>query len=176
MRICFVCTGNICRSPMAEGLARVHPGLGAAETVSAGTWATEGLPATPAAVLAAAAYGADISGHRSRALSAAEVDAADLVVVMTSVHRAEVEALAPAQASKVVLLKELGGLAPPAGPDGGPAVRLAALRAAPRPPARRALDLDDPMGLPFPAYERAAREIAAGIEALADLLGGGHGA
>lgn len=171
MRICFVCTGNVCRSPMAEGLARIHPGLAGVELASAGTWAAEGLPATPEAVAAAAAYGADICGHRARALSAAQVAAADLVVVMTSVHRAEVEALAPSHAFKVVLLKELAELAP--SPAQGRAARLAAVRAAPRPPARRALDLDDPMGLPFSAYERAAREIASGIDALAALLGGG---
>ena len=169
MRILFVCTGNLCRSPLAEGLARAAPALRGVEPTSAGTWAVEGLPATSEAVAVAAALGVDISGHRSRRLRAGDVAAADLVVVMTSVHRAEVVRLAPGHADKVVLLKELAELEPaPAADDGD---RLTALLSAPRPAPRRALDLDDPMGLPLSAYERAAGEIAAGIEALGALLG-----
>ena len=70
--IIFLCTGNTCRSPMAEGLFRAHngeekTGLTAA---SAGLYTENGLPASATAVAAAGERGADISAHRSQQLTA----------------------------------------------------------------------------------------------------------
>ena len=70
--IIFLCTGNTCRSPMAEGLFHAHngeekTGLTAA---SAGLYTENGLPASANAVAAAGERGADISAHRSRQLTA----------------------------------------------------------------------------------------------------------
>ena len=84
-RILFVCTGNICRSPMAEGMMKVllPPASDCRITVcSAGTHAADGLPAEPGAVRAAREYGADIGGHRSRVIDGSLIARADLILVM----------------------------------------------------------------------------------------------
>src|SRR5207342_3681923 len=83
--VLFVCTANICRSPMAEGVFRTlaqRAGLGEAFTIaSAGTTSGHaGDPPTPAAVAAAARRGYDISAQRSRALSKEDIAAADYVL------------------------------------------------------------------------------------------------
>lgn len=176
MRILFVCTGNLCRSPMAEALMRAElarRGCADIEVVSAGTWAEPGSPATPEAARAVARLGASLDGHRSRPLEAADLEGADLVVAMTSVHRREIAELAPDARARTVLLKEIEAIEmdePP--PGAGPHQRLRALLSGRRPEPRRALDLDDPMGLPAAAYDRALREIARGVARLADLLCG----
>ncbi len=101
----FVCSGNTCRSPMAEILARWlasrERGLPlerSAETglrfLSAGTNALPGLPASEGARLAVKELGLDLSGHRSRALSPYLLQEADQVYCMTRGHMARVRALA----------------------------------------------------------------------------------
>lgn len=84
-QIIFICTGNTCRSPMAEGLFRAHngeekTGLTAA---SAGLYTENGLPASANAVAAAGERGADISAHRSRQLTAEVAENAKYLVCMT---------------------------------------------------------------------------------------------
>lgn len=169
MKIVFVCTGNICRSPMGEALLRyelAQRGCDGIEVSSCGTWASAPQPATAHAVTVLEGRGIDLRAHRSRALEAAELEAADLVLAMTSVHVGEIEEVAPAALPKVRLMKELVEL------DLPPGAGLTELLAATRPPSRRGLDVDDPMGLPSRAYERAAGEIAAGVEILAEVLCG----
>ncbi|MDQ4142829.1 MAG: hypothetical protein M3198_03640 [Actinomycetota bacterium] len=179
MRVHFVCTGNICRSPMAELLLRSaldERGCSDIEVSSSGTWATDGLAATRSAAETMAALGLDLTSHRARALEPAFVDEADLVVVMTSVHEREVLEVAPEAASRLVLLKELVPMRAAAGDvDGSAEARFSRLMASPRPERRRALDVDDPMGLPITAYERCAKELQAGVRALADVLCSGSG-
>ncbi len=88
MTILFVCTGNTCRSPMAEGLMRAllkQRGI-AATCVSAGLSAV-GEPAADNAVTVMGEVGCDLTRHRSRALTREMVEAADHVVVMTDLHR-----------------------------------------------------------------------------------------
>ena len=177
-RILVICTGNICRSPMAHRMLEslLEKG-GCSESVvveSAGTWATTGFPATVEAIDVLGRRGIDLEPHRSRALDPRVVRAADLVIVMTSVHVRELMGLDPDVAGKLRLLKELAELAAwvrDHAPDArDPHHAIAALLSAPRPEPRRALDLDDPIGLPISAYERCAGEIELGIRALADLL------
>lgn len=87
--IVFVCTGNTCRSPMAEGLFRVLAekyALRDVECTSCGLSAYTGMPVTDYAVEAAAAYGADISAHRSRPITEYLIREGDLFVCMTKRH------------------------------------------------------------------------------------------
>jgi protein-tyrosine phosphatase len=168
----MVCTGNICRSPMAEGLLRLRlleRGCTDVDVVSAGTWAYEGNPASVGALDVFRARGWDLEPHRARELTVELVREADLVVAMTSVHRREILELDPDAATKTVLIKELAEIEADV-VEGDARVRLAALLAGRRPDPRRALDLDDPMGLPSFAYERSFAEIEAGIEVLLELL------
>jgi protein-tyrosine-phosphatase len=140
------------------------------EVESVGTWAYFGNPATDEAVEVLRQRGIDLSPHRSRPLEPSALAEADVVVAMTSVHRREILQIAPEVERKLILMKELvemgleGEL-----PDAAEA-RLERLLGAPRPKWRRALDLDDPIGKPIGAYERAVAEIEVGIEVLVAAL------
>src|SRR5512135_3546534 len=82
-KILAVCTGNICRSPMAEGIFRaLLAGRKAMEVSSAGTHALIGNQATDFALIAAAENGIDISGHRARMLGAHLIRASSLIFCM----------------------------------------------------------------------------------------------
>jgi protein-tyrosine-phosphatase len=88
-RVIVVCTGNICRSPMAAGLLahRLTGNLGSAiEVASAGTNALQGYPAQDHAVETMARIGVDISGHRARQLTRELALSADLILAMEMAH------------------------------------------------------------------------------------------
>ena len=88
-RLLFVCTGNTCRSPLAEALARREleaRGWSQVEVASAGTSAMDGAPASDGSLRAAARNGLDLSGHRARFLTPAMVDEADVVLTMSASH------------------------------------------------------------------------------------------
>jgi protein-tyrosine-phosphatase len=88
-RLLFVCTGNTCRSPLAEALARRYAderGWVHLEVGSAGVAAGPGQPASGGSLDAAKEVGLDLSGHASTSLTAELVDASDLILVMSPHH------------------------------------------------------------------------------------------
>src|SRR6266566_9396934 len=105
--ILFVCTGNVCRSPMAEGIFRqAIRGRSDYRVVSAGLGAMEGQSPSPYAVQAVRELGIDISGQRSRMLTPELVHQADFIFGMTHSHIDTVMLLYPQAAEKTFLLRE----------------------------------------------------------------------
>lgn len=142
----FVCTGNVCRSPMAEYLARHRlDGDSGWEVASAGTSAVSGMPASRSAMSVLAdddeALHVDMTLHRSQLLNRELVDAASLIVVMTGGHRDTLRALFPEAQEKVYLLRSFDPKA-----DGE--------------------DLADPIGLSENEYRRTRNEICAALPGL----------
>lgn len=110
MHVLFVCTGNTCRSPMAEALLRealTSRGADQVTVSSAGTGAWEGAPASEGAYLVGLEHGLDLSGHRARLLTRDLVKSADLILTMAGSHRARVAELGGED--KVHLLGEYVG-------------------------------------------------------------------
>jgi len=105
--VLFVCTGNICRSPIAEGFFRRLLGNRKdIEVVSAGVHAVRGQPPSLYAVQVCAEEGADISSLRSQPVTAALVGRATHIFVMTGAHVETIQTLFPRSADKTFLLRE----------------------------------------------------------------------
>jgi len=132
--VLFVCTGNTCRSPMAEGLARrlvaegsLGPG-GAWQFQSAGLWAAPGSPATDEAVDVMREQSVDLAGHASQPLTPDLVAWASAIFAMTDRHARGIVALVPDAADRIRLLD----------PEG---------------------DVEDPIGQPVDVYRRTAERL-----------------
>jgi len=126
--ILFVCSGNTCRSPMAEAITRhlLSDQLKVSEAdlekkginvISAGSFALPGSRATPQAVEAVRGLGADLSRHRSRPLTVELIHQADVIFTMSRAHASAVTALVPAAVEKVSTLAPGRDIEDPIGGD-----------------------------------------------------------
>ena len=193
MRLLFVCTGNICRSPMAEGIARAaiernYPERPVSvEIASAGIAGLDGEDPTSEAVRAMEERGIDIGGYEAQTVSRSLTAESDLVMVMEERQKAHVSALAGsvvvpvflllklAEAVQVVLKAEDHGLDPV-----GPLESLESVVSVAAVMERNDFwglsmhqyEVADPMGMPLEWYRRAAdiMEVAIG-DILRALLG-----
>jgi len=183
-RVLVVCTGNVCRSPIAEGLLRaaleVRLGDRAPSVASAGTMGWEGSGATPEAIEAAAERGVDIAAHRARGLRSQEVLAADLVVAMAQEHADVLRNLSPASTFTLKGLARLLEAMPRPGlgqPDEVLTSRVAGaddLRHRGFEGNPHDEDIMDPLGMPLDTYRAIAWELDEWCGRLADGLFGRH--
>jgi protein-tyrosine phosphatase len=159
--VLFVCTGNICRSPTAEALARRelarHPGI-PIQVSSAGSHALEGNPAASRSMLAASARGASLERHVARELTRRRVRAADLVLCMATEHRPFVLSNDRSAADRTFLLATFARVA---GGWDWLATSPAGLVALVAEHAREqdGDDIDDPLGQPAEAYAACAERL-----------------
>ena len=108
MNILFICTGNTCRSPMAEGIMNkiaIENDLDI-HAYSAGLYAADGTPASEEAVTAAKKINVDISSHKSHILTRELIEQSDLILTMTEAHK---QMLQFTSADNVYTIKEYAG-------------------------------------------------------------------
>ena len=172
--ILVVCTGNICRSPMAEAFLRAaltrRLGDGATPVRSAGTAGWEGSGATDEAIDAAGERGADLGGHRARRLSRAMLADADLIVCMAAEHRDAVAQMEPQALDRTFTIGELVRLLGTTPQGGTLAERVAAAAAARNGAEVDDPDVRDPLGDPIEGYREVAGELVDLTERLAAAL------
>jgi protein-tyrosine phosphatase len=172
LHILFVCTGNICRSPMAERLAIAYGSRAKFHDFSAssaGTHAMRGHPIHPYAARILEKLGGDASHFAARQVTSAVVADADLVVTMTKAHRDHVLALAPRHLHRTFTLCETAKLASDF--DARSVADLAACR--PRLPAHVLLDIPDPIGHDEAFFSTVGVQIADLLPPVLEMCGRG---
>ena len=143
IKFLFVCTGNTCRSPMAEGIFRKYLAeklqceVDQLEQVgykisSGGVMDTNGMPASTGALTACASKGIDLSAHRNKGLSKELIEESDFILAMERIHKDRIIAISNEAVNKCFLLAENKGI-------------------------------DDPIGLPQEFFNRCADTIEAAV-------------
>jgi protein-tyrosine-phosphatase len=150
MHVVFVCTGNTCRSPLAEALmrralaARGHTNI---QVSSAGTGAWDGAPASEGSLLVGLENGLDLTQHRARLLTRELAQTADLILVMSPQQRERVAALGAGDRAHT--LTEFAGV-------GG------------------AAEVQDPFGSDLDAYRATYRQLEELVDAVAARIAAGR--
>ena len=190
--VLFVCTGNVCRSPMAEHMLRrgLADRLGDDATrfrvESAGTGALAGDPMTEHSAAVLAEHGivaADTDAFRGRQLDADHVAAANLILALTRDHRMNVAMVAPDAVPKTFTLTEFALLAREVDPttltDTDPiararevTTRALELRGTVQPASPHALDIADPYMQSLDVFRNAADQLDKAIMTILDVLVG----
>lgn len=143
--VLFVCTGNTCRSPMAEALLRhAVSGRDDFSVSSAGVAASKGSAASPETIAVLKKRGVKLEDFKSRPVTASILSASTHVFAMTEGHLASLEARFPDQANKFFLLREFSGITD----------------------KRKGIDVPDPIGMGLPAYEEVAKVFEAAIPSI----------
>lgn len=147
-RVLFVCTGNLCRSPLARALFErlAADAKLAVDSLSAGLHAQPGARPPAEALAIAKEAGLDLSGHAASPVSREIVETADLVLVAERFQASELRALYPGDADKIRLLSD-----------------FAAGR-------HRGREIADPFGCPLPYYRTSLAEIRECVEGLVRRL------
>ena len=138
--ILVICTANICRSPVGEIILRdrLHKkGLDSWLVSSAGTWASEGLSASPHSVTVMAEQGFDLQRHSARTITEQMLVDADLILCMELGHVEALQAEFPQHRNKVFLLSEMVG---------------------------KRYSIHDPYGGPLAGFQRMAKEVTSLID------------
>lgn len=146
--ILFVCTGNICRSPMAEYLFRhyIKDKNSNWDAVSGGLSASYGQNASTEAVQALNECGVDLSTHRSRPVNRELTAAAAVIIGMTGAHCEQLARLDPAIAEKTFLLMSFAS------------------------PPGELMDLADPIGMSLDVYRKTRETIARAVPGLYEFV------
>lgn len=186
LSILMVCTGNICRSPLAEALLGTALHDLPVTVRSAGTWAHVGSPMMKQSRRIAEDLGAPrASLHRAKQLTTADLKEADLVLALAREHRREAVEIVPEVSRRAFTLRELARLANALTassvarlplPDAGARMRhavsaVAQMRGAVPPPTDRSEDdVVDPYGKHEQLYEESASQIVPAVDVTARLL------